>query len=65
MKKEVKANKLLSSVDNNISYEIGEHINFNPYGEGVIIAIKDKIITVAFPYPYGRKTLIKGDVKSD
>ena len=33
------------------------------YGEGVIVGIKDKILTVAFKHPYGVKMLIKGHKK--
>ena len=50
-------------VDKNVLYQIGEHIMFDPYGEGVIVGISDKIVTVAFPHPYGIKTLIKGHKK--
>ena len=47
-------------VDDSVSYEVGEHIKFDLYGEGVIVGISDKIITVAFKHPHGIKTLIKG-----
>lgn len=52
--------KLNEVVDDSVSYEIGEHIKFDLYGEGVIVGISDKIITVAFKHPHGIKTLIKG-----
>lgn len=41
-------------------YVIGEHIIHDTYGEGIIVNIKDKILTVAFPSPDGLKTLMKG-----
>ena len=41
-------------------YSIGEHIIHDVYGEGVIVDIKDKILTVAFKAQYGIKSLIKG-----
>ncbi len=63
IKTEKNQSKLEEVVDNNVLYEIGEHIKFEPYGEGVIVSIKDKILTVAFSHPYGIKTLIKGHKK--
>jgi len=53
----------VNNIDENADYSIGEHILFDPYGEGVIIAIKDKILTVAFKHPHGVKMLIKGHKK--
>ena len=41
-------------------YTVGEHIIHDIYGEGVIVDIKDKILTIAFSSQYGIKTLIKG-----
>ena len=32
----------------------------NTHGEGVIVSIEDKILTVAFPHPTGIIKLIKG-----
>lgn len=54
---------ILENVDTNIEYQIGEHIYFDMYGEGVIVGIKDKVLTVAFKHPYGVKTLMKGHKK--
>ena len=53
----------LNNVDINVEYSIGEHIYFDSYGEGVIVGIKDKVLTVAFKHPYGVKMLIKGHKK--
>ena len=53
----------LNNVDDSVEYGIGEHIYFDTYGEGVIVGIKDKILTVAFKHPYGIKMLIKGHKK--
>ena len=47
-------------IDENIEYQIGEHIIHNTYGEGVVVGIEDKILTVAFPHPVGIKKLMKG-----
>ena len=57
------SNIKVNNVDDNIEYSIGEHIYFDMYGEGVIVGIKDKILTVAFKHPYGIKMLIKGHKK--
>ena len=48
------------SIDDKIEYKIGEHIMHNTHGEGVIVSIEDKILTVAFPHPTGIINLIKG-----
>lgn len=60
---EQKTSNILENVDTNIQYKIGEHIYFDMYGEGVIVAIKDKVLTVAFKHPYGVKMLMKGHKK--
>jgi len=51
------------AVNLDTDYMIGEHIIFDPYGEGVIVGIKDKVLTVAFSHPHGIKMLIKGHKK--
>ena len=53
----------VNNVDESVEYSIGEHIYFDTYGEGVIVGIKDKVLTVAFKHPYGIKMLIKGHKK--
>ena len=54
---------IAESIDNTIEYKVGEHIYFDMYGEGVIVGIKDKVLTVAFKHPYGIKMLMKGHKK--
>ncbi len=49
-----------TSIDSSIEYKIGEHVLHDIYGEGVVISIEDKILTVAFPHPAGIKKLMKG-----
>ena len=49
-----------TSIDETIEYKIGEHVLHDIYGEGVVISIEDKILTVAFPHPAGIKKLMKG-----
>ena len=55
--------EVINNVDENAEYNIGEHIYFDLYGQGVIVDIKDKVLTVAFKHPHGIKTLIKGHKK--
>ena len=55
-KKFVKEN-MLNNVD--VNFEVGEIIKHTEYGEGVVVAVDKSIITVAFPYPYGTKKLMK------
>ncbi len=57
------SNIKVNNVDDSVEYSVGEHIYFDMYGEGVIVGIKDKVLTVAFKHPYGIKMLIKGHKK--
>ena len=41
-------------------YTVGEHIIHDIYGEGVVVSISDSVITVAFGFKYGIKSLMKG-----
>ena len=59
----LKENKISENIDTTIEYKIGEHIYFDNFGEGVIVGIEDKVLTVAFKHPHGIKTLIKGHKK--
>jgi len=62
-KEKIVTNNKVSNIDESADYYVGEHIKFDPYGEGVIVSIKDKILTVAFKHPHGVKMLIKGHKK--
>lgn len=55
--------KIENNVDEDAEYMVGDHVIFDPYGEGVIVGIKDRVLTVAFRNPYGIKMLIKGHKK--
>ena len=48
------------TIDNTQEYRIGEKIFYDKYGEGIIISMDNKILTAAFPHPYGIQKLIKG-----
>ena len=43
----------------NADYQVGDKINHDDYGEGIITAVDKRIITVAFPFPLGVKKFIK------
>ena len=47
-------------INENEEYTLGEKVEHNVYGVGVIVGIKDKTIDVAFSHQYGIKTFIKG-----
>lgn len=55
--------KIEDNIDEDTEYMVGDHVVFEPYGEGVIVGIKDRVLTVAFRNPYGIKMLIKGHKK--
>ena len=46
-------------INKDVKYEIGDKINHDDYGEGVVTAVDKRIITVAFPFPLGVKKFIK------
>ena len=49
-------------INKNEEYQIGEKICHDKYGEGIIISMDSKILTVAFPHPHGIQKLIKGHI---
>ena len=67
-KEEAKEKKYIKPkhIANNITitdsddYYLGEKINHNEFGQGVIITISDDLLTIAFPHPYGIKKIKKG-----
>lgn len=58
--KSVSSNINEVQIDTNISYNIGEKVQHDNYGEGIIVGIDDKLISIAFSHPYGIKKFIKG-----
>ena len=48
------------SIDNTISYTLGEKIRHDDFGDGVIVGIDKMVLTIAFKFPYGIKKIIKG-----
>ncbi len=41
-----------------VSYNPGDHVKHDEFGEGVVIAIDGSIVTIAFPHPYGIKKMM-------
>lgn len=48
------------NLDTSIEYHIGEKVEHETFGVGVIVGIENSILTVAFSHPYGIKKLLKG-----
>ncbi len=48
------------NIDTSIEYHIGEKVEHETFGVGMIVGIETSILTVAFPYPHGIKKLVKG-----
>ena len=49
-----------ANIDTTIEYKIGDKINHEEFGEGIVVGVEKFIITVAFSYPAEIKKLIKG-----
>lgn len=41
-----------------VSYEVGDHVKHDDFGEGVVIMVDKSLITIAFPHPYGIKKMM-------
>ena len=41
-----------------VSYNIGDHVKHDQYGEGVVISADGSLVTIAFPHPYGIKKMM-------
>ena len=42
-----------------VSFTVGDHVNHETFGEGVVIMIDKSVITIAFPHPHGVKKMMK------
>lgn len=57
-------NKMVSFVkedkfrSDDVSYNIGDHVKHDEFGEGVVISVDGLLITIAFPHPYGIKKMM-------
>ena len=41
-----------------VSYEVGDHVRHDEFGEGVVVACDKSLVTIAFPHPYGIKKMM-------
>ena len=41
-----------------VSYNVGDHVMHNEFGEGVVISVDGILITIAFSHPYGIKKMM-------
>ncbi|MBR6112926.1 MAG: ATP-binding domain-containing protein, partial [Bacilli bacterium] len=56
-----KPKKLIhSNIDTNAEYNLGDKVMHDVFGKGMIITVDKSVVTIAFPQPYGIKTLMKG-----
>ncbi len=44
--------------NDDVSYNIGDHVKHDEYGEGVVISLDGSIVTIAFSHPYGIKKMM-------
>ena len=47
-------------IDTEADYNIGDRVVHAIFGQGVIVSIDKKILSIAFPHPHGIKKLMKG-----
>ncbi len=48
------------NIDSSIEYKIGDNVTHITFGEGIVVAINKSILSIAFPHPYGVKSIMKG-----
>ena len=41
-----------------VSYEVGDHVCHDEFGEGVVVSCDKSLVTIAFPHPYGIKKMM-------
>ena len=41
-----------------VSYNVGDHVKHDEFGEGVVVSVDGSLITIAFPHPYGIKKMM-------
>ena len=44
--------------NDDVSYNVGDHVHHDEFGEGVVVAADKTLITIAFPHPYGIKKMM-------
>lgn len=41
-----------------VSYQVGDHVKHEEFGEGVVVACDKSLVTIAFPHPFGIKKMM-------
>ena len=41
-----------------VSYQVGDHVKHEEFGEGVVVAYDKSLVTIAFPHPFGIKKMM-------
>ena len=49
-----------SMISDTIDYVVGDKVEHDTYGIGIIVSMDKSIVTIAFPHPIGIKKMIKG-----
>ena len=44
--------------NDDVSYNVGDHVKHDGFGEGVVVSVDGSLITIAFPHPYGIKKMM-------
>ena len=44
--------------NDDVSYNIGDHVKHDEFGEGVVVSTEKNLVTIAFPHPYGIKKMM-------
>ena len=44
--------------NDDVTYQMGDHVKHDEFGEGVVISTDGSIVTIAFPHPYGIKKMM-------
>lgn len=47
-------------IDKTATYNVGDHVIHDIYGEGVVVALGGSVLSIAFSHPYGIKKIMKG-----
>ena len=46
-----------------VDYQVNDLVYHETFGKGKVLEVDDKLVKVAFPHPYGVKTLMKNHKK--
>lgn len=57
---EIQFNDYSNLIDETEDYAIGDNVEHDEYGPGIVVGVDDKVLTIAFSHQYGIKKMIKG-----